>query len=75
MNSQKLFDLGFILEESDASDITVPTDAIEINLNDGTGVDTYTATLDLEGFQANLKAALGDDLYNEIFGGADDYDY
>lgn len=74
MNSQKMFDIAFLLEQTDASDITVPTDAIAINLETGEGTDTYAATLDLDGFQSNLKSALGDEIYNSIFG-ANDYDY
>lgn len=70
MNSQKMFDVNFLLEETDASDITVPTDSIEINLNDGTGAKEYAATIDIEGFEANLKDALGDELFDEIFGGS-----
>ena len=74
MNNQKMFDIAFLLEETDASDITVPTDAIAIDIETGDGADTYAATLDLEGFQANLKSALGDELYNSIFG-AEEYSY
>ena len=62
-----MFDMGFTLEQTDASDITIPTDAIAIDLQTGAGADTYAATFDLDGFQKNLKDALGDELYNAMF--------
>ncbi|MBQ6674968.1 MAG: hypothetical protein IJM75_02455 [Ruminococcus sp.] len=71
MDSKKMFDIAFVLEQTDASDITIPTDAIAIDLETGAGSDTYAATLDLDGFQANLKSTLGDELYNKMFGAKD----
>ena len=71
MDSKKMFDIAFVLEQTDASDITIPTDAIAIDLETGAGSDTYAATFDLDGFQANLKSTLGDELYNKMFGAKD----
>ena len=68
MDGKSIFDIAFTLEQTDASDIDVPTDAIAIDLETGDGVDKYTATLDIEGFQAHLKEVLGEDLYNSIIG-------
>ena len=72
MDGKSIFDIAFTLEQTDASDITIPTDAIAIDLETQEGVDKYAATLDVEGFQANIKDALGEELYNQIMGSSKD---
>lgn len=57
-------------EATDASDITVPSDNI-FSLNQE-GMDSYLETCDTDKFSENLKAALGDELYNEITNEAKD---
>lgn len=68
LDGKSIFDIAFILEQTDASDITIPTDAIAIDLETGEGADKYAATLDLPGFEANIKDALGEELFNKIMG-------
>lgn len=66
--------------KTEASDVTVPTGTI-YDAADETQLDEYLGTCDIEGFEANLKNALGEELYNEIMGAAesglteDDYYY
>ena len=68
LDGKSIFDIAFTLEQTDASDITVPTDAIAIDLETGDGADKYAATLDLEGFEAHIKDVLGEELFNSIMG-------
>lgn len=72
MDGVNLFDIAFILEQTDASDIDIPTDAFAIDLESGEGFDKYAATIDVEGFQNNIKDALGEELYNKILGTRND---
>ena len=58
-------------EATDASDITLPSGDI-FTFNEE-GMNSYLNTCDTDAFTENLKSALGDDLYNDMF--ADDYDY
>ncbi|WP_124101104.1 DUF6583 family protein [Ruminococcus sp. Marseille-P6503] len=64
-------------QETDASDITVPSDNI-FSLDEA-GLESYAATCKTDEFLAGIKEALGDELYNEILGSDgtvyDDYDY
>lgn len=68
-------------QETDASDITVPSDNI-FSL-DESGLESYMATCKTDEFLADIKSALGDELYNEMFGNDElsydddylDYDY
>jgi hypothetical protein len=44
-------------------------------MTDETELETYLGNCDIEGWEAKVQAALGDELYNEFFGSADDDDY
>ena len=59
-------------EETDASDITVPSD--NIYSFDESGVEAYIATCKTDELEENIKNALGSDLYNDIFGGSENGD-
>ncbi|MGN0622499.1 MAG: hypothetical protein ACI4JA_00945 [Oscillospiraceae bacterium] len=61
-------------EDTDASDITVPSDNI-FSLDEA-GLEAYLATCNTDAFAENIKSALGDELYTALFeGGNDDYNY
>lgn len=68
MDGKSIFDIAFTLEQTDASDIAVPSDAIAIDLESGEGTDKYAATLDIQGFQDHLKDVLGEELFGKIVG-------
>lgn len=65
-------------QETNASDITVPTGKF-YSISDENELQQYLESCDVEGWQKSLQSALGDDLYNSMFGygygGYDDYDF
>lgn len=65
-------------QETDASDITIPTGTM-YSISDDAQMEQYANSIDADGWVANLQTILGDELYNAIFGvdyfGEDDYDY
>ena len=68
LDSKSLFDIAMLFESTDASDITVPSDAIAIDLENGTGVQDYAATIDIAGFKNHIEDTLGEDVFNAMFG-------
>jgi hypothetical protein len=59
--------------QTDASDITVPSGTM-LNVTDEDDLESYLNGCDIDGWLEKVKAALGDELYNEIFGSSYDYD-
>jgi hypothetical protein len=59
--------------QTDASDITVPSGNM-LNVTSEDVLETYMNGCDIDGWLETVKAALGDELYNEIFGSSYDYD-
>jgi hypothetical protein len=63
-------DMGSIKAEfksTDASDITVPGGTV-YDMNNEEEMQKYTEGCDVEGWQEKVKEALGEDLYNTVFG-------
>lgn len=73
-------DLGTVkltMQETDASDITVPTGTM-YNITDESQLEQYAAGMDAAGWSESLKTILGDELYEVLFGVVtydDDYDF
>ena len=66
--------------KTEASDVELPaSDATVYNALDEEELNQYLENCDLEGFQNSIKDKMGEDMYNEFFGGTvggyDDYDY
>ncbi len=62
-------DLGTVkteMQKTDASDITIPT-GTTYKMTDSESMQKYTESCDVEGWQENVKKALGEDLYNDVF--------
>ncbi len=79
-SGENYFNLGITGEETDASDITIPTG--DIYKMDDAGMESYMSKCDFNKVMDNLKSALGDELYNDLFGsdvsgstGYDDFDF
>lgn len=73
-------DLGTVkltMQETDASDITVPTGTM-YNITDESQLEQYVAGMDAAGWSESLKTILGDELYELLFGVVtydEDYDF
>jgi hypothetical protein len=73
-NGEDMGKVSVTMQQTDASDITVPSGTM-YKMTDETELETYLGNCDIEGWEAKVQAALGDELYNEFFGSADDDDY
>lgn len=58
--------------ETEASDTAIPTEGKIYNALDEDELNEYMLGCDTDGFTANLQQALGDELYNSIFGGSEE---
>lgn len=79
-NGKKIGNIKITGNKTEASDITVPdANAKTYDPTDEAQLEEYLAGADTEGFLNNVKSALGDELYNELFDSGydydDDYDY
>lgn len=61
--------LNVTSQKTDASDITVPS-GTGYKLTDEQQLQSYTESCDVEGWMNTVKEAVGEELYNEIFGAA-----
>ena len=63
-------DMGTVkteVQKTDASDITVPT-GTTFKMADQESLQKYTESCNVEGWQEDVKKALGDELYEKVFG-------
>lgn len=63
-------DIGTVnmkIQQTDASDISIPT-GTGYKFTDEAELQKYTEGCDIEGWMATLKDALGEELYNSLFG-------
>ncbi|MFT3951445.1 MAG: hypothetical protein QM689_05770 [Oscillospiraceae bacterium] len=67
MSGVELGKLQYTSEETAASDITLPT-GTAFDATTETGLSGYSATIDPTALETKLKTALGDDLFNSLFG-------
>lgn len=76
VEGQDIGTLTVKVEETNASDITVPTGTM-YNFTNEEDLQKYSETCDIEGWQSKLKDALGDELYSSLFGSSysSSYDY
>ncbi len=79
MNGKSFMTLALTGNDTEASDITVPSGDKIYDVTDETQLDAYLSSCDTDGFTANIQAALGEELYNMLMSGSsvieDDYDY
>lgn len=85
-NGDVMFTLTFEGKKTEASDVELPTGQT-YDVTDEAQLQQYLESVNTEGFLANLKQVLGDEIYNAIIGSAsgyetydyddddDDYDY
>ncbi|MCR5122411.1 MAG: hypothetical protein K6B74_08330 [Ruminococcus sp.] len=66
-NGEDMGSFKMDMQTTDASDITVPT-GTTYKMTDEEELQKYTESCDVEGWQENVKKALGEELYNEVFG-------
>ena len=82
MNGQAFVTVAVKGNKTEASDITIPTDGTIYDGTDETQMNEYLSSCNTTAFTDNIKAVLGDELYNMFtssassVGGSDtDYDY
>lgn len=83
VNGEKMMNVSVTGNETEASDVTMPTSDKIYDVTDDTQMDNYLSSCDTDKFTANIKAALGDELYNLLTDAEsdasslldDDYDY
>jgi hypothetical protein len=76
LNGKSFVTVGITGNKTEASDITVPSGDNIYDITDEDQLNSYLEGCDIDGFNAKLQEALGDDLYNLFFGGDyEDYDY
>jgi hypothetical protein len=66
-NGEDMGSFKMDMQTTDASDITVPT-GTTYKMTDEEEMKKYTESCDVEGWQENVKKALGEELYNDVFG-------
>lgn len=67
VEGQNIGTLTVSVEETNASDITVPTGTM-YNFGNEEELQKYAESCDTEGWMNTIKSALGDELYSQIFG-------
>lgn len=78
-NDEALMSIGLVNVVTNATDITLPKGDV-FDINNESEMDEYANSIDLEGFEADLREALGDELFEDMFGSddvsdSDDWDY
>ncbi|MCD7741226.1 MAG: hypothetical protein LUI06_03370 [Ruminococcus sp.] len=79
MDGESLGSISLTAQETNASDISVPT-GTGYELTDDTALEAYMEGLNLDSWLTNVQTALGDELYTALFGSLtgesySDYDY
>lgn len=78
MNDTEYFTVKMTGEETDASDITLPTGTL-YSLTNEKDLESYEASCDFNGFSQHVESVLGSDLINAFAAGSmsntEDYDY
>lgn len=73
-NDESMFTVDMESVTTNATDITIPTGTIYDALDEAQ-LEEYANSCDLEGFTANLKEVLGEELYSMFMSSTEDDDY
>lgn len=87
MDGENMMTVKFVGEETKATDVTIPSGQV-YDISDEAQMEAYGATVDAEGFMADLQEILGDDLgamgsmggmgsmedYEDMMGAYEDYE-
>lgn len=73
-NGKDLVTVTITSTKTEASDVKVPDGKI-YNYSDQAQLDEYLNGCDVDDFTENAKSALGEDLYNDLFGASNTTDY
>ncbi|MBQ9375989.1 MAG: NPXTG-anchored protein, partial [Ruminococcus sp.] len=70
-NDKEIINVTITVEPVELTDIEVPTDNV-YSVGDKEQLKAYIESADVDGFFANIKSVLGDELYEKLFGEEDE---
>ena len=71
INGENAMTISMTSKKTEASDVELPAaDAKIFDALDEEQMNKYLEECDMEGFQSKMKETLGDDMYNNLFGGS-----